>query len=202
MYTCRNICNLIIFTSFLFAFYGCGLPPPNLQQLASVTQDNLCRVAVLPFNNETSYSQGEIIMYRVFVSELSQRGNFMITPEGDVRRILHQMHTVPGEEFNIEQIRILADRLQVQLLITANIIEMDENMSSNRTNPTVAVIFRIVDADSGRILWVTYHRREGGQYRKIMHFGVVNTVTELVRRVSHEIVESWFTVGGLPQCTD
>jgi hypothetical protein len=202
MHTARNIWTLIFFGYILLAASGCGLPPPNLQQLAPIARDSICRVAILPFNNETSYSQGDIIMYRVFAAELSHRGKFMITPEGDVRKILHQMHTVPGEDFNIEQIRILADRLQAQLLITANIIEMDENMSSNRTNPTLAIIFRILDADSGRILWVTYHRREGGQYRKVMHFGVVNTVTELVRRVSHEIIESWFTVGGLPQCTD
>jgi hypothetical protein len=202
MHISRHICTLIIFGCFLFVASGCGLPPPNLQQLAPIAQGSICRVAVLPFNNETSYSQGDIIMYRVFVAELSRRGKFMITPEGDVRKILHQMHTVPGEDFNIEQIRILADRLQVQLLITANIIEMDENVSSNSTNPTLAVIVRILDADSGRILWVTYHRRDGGQYRKVMHFGVVNTETELVRRVSHEIIESWFTVGGLPQCAD
>jgi hypothetical protein len=129
-------------------------------------------------------------------------GNFMIIPEGDVRKILHQMHIVPGEGFNIEQIRILADWLQVQLLISANIIEMDEAVDAGRTNPRLAVIFRTIDPDSGRILWLTYHRREGAQYRKIMHFGVVNTVTELVRRVSHEVVDNRFQVGGLPQCLE
>jgi len=129
-------------------------------------------------------------------------GKFMIIPEGDVHKILHQMHIVPGEDFNIEQSRILADRLQVQLLISANIIEMDEKVDAGRTNPRLAVIFRIIDPESGRVLWVTYHRREGGQYRKVMHFGVVNTVTELVRRVSHEVVDNWFQVGGLPQCVE
>ncbi len=195
-------CRLLIYGVIVFALSGCGLPPPNLQQLAPIAQDNICRVAILPFNNETSYSQGDIVLYRVFAAELSHMGNFMIIPEGDVHKILHQMHIVPGENFNIEQIRILADRLQVQLLISANIIEMDEDVDAGRTNPRLAIIFRIIDQESGRVLWVTYHRREGAQYRKIMHFGVVNTITELVRRVSHEVVDSWFQVGGLPQCVE
>ena len=203
MLTPGNItCKLIIYGCILCAVSGCGLPPPNLHQLAPIAQDNICRVAILPVNNETSYSQGDIVIYRVFAAELSQMGNFMIIPEGDVHKILHQMHIVPGQDLNIEQIRIVADRLQVQLLISANIIEMDEEVDAGRTNPRLAVIFRIIDPESGRVLWVTYHRREGAQYRKIMHFGVVNTVTELVRRVSHEVVDNWFQVGGLPQCVE
>jgi len=194
--------RLLIFGVIAFTLSGCGLPPPNLQQLAPIAQDNVCRVAILPFNNETSFSQGDIVIYRVFAAELSHMGNFMIVPEGDVHKVLHQMHIVSGKDLNIEQIRIVADRLQGQLLISANIIEMDEEVDAGRTNPRLAVIFRIIDPDSGRVLWVTYHRREGAQYRKIMHFGVVNTVTELVRRVSHEVVENWFQVGGLPQCVE
>ena len=194
--------RLLIYGVIIFALSGCGLPSPNLQQLAPIAQDNICRVAILPFNNETSYTQGDIVLYRVFAAELSHMGNFMIIPEGDVHKILYQMHIVPGENFNIEQIRILADRLQVQLLISANIIEMDDEVVAGRTNPLLAVIFRIIDPESGRVLWVTYHRREGAQYRKIMHFGVVNTVTELVRRVSHEVVDNWFQIGGLQQCVE
>jgi hypothetical protein len=198
----KILSRLLIYGVIVFALSGCGLPSPNLQQLAPIAQDNICRVAILPFNNETSYSQGDIVLYRVFAAELSQMGNFMIIPEGDVHNVLYQIHIVPGEDFNIEQIRILADRLQAQLLISANIIEMDEDVDGGRTNPRLAIIFRILDPETGRVLWVTYHRREGAQYRKIMHFGVVNTITELVRRISHEVVDDWFQVGGLPQCIE
>jgi hypothetical protein len=196
----KSHCRLLIYGTIVFVLSGCGLPAPNLQQLAPIAQENICRMAILPFNNETSYGQGDIVIYRVFAAELSHMGNFMIVPEGDVHKVLHQMHIVPGRDLNIEQLRIVADRLQAQLLISANIIEMDEEVNAGGTNPRLAVIFRIIDPESGRVLWVTYHRREGAQYRKIMHFGVVNTVTELVRRVSHEVVDYWFQVGGLPQC--
>jgi hypothetical protein len=158
-------CGQFIYGVLVFVLSGCGLPPPNLQQLSPIGQDNISRIAVLLFNNETSYSQGDIFFYRVFAAELSHMGNFMITPEGDVHKFLHQMHIAPGKDLNIEQICIVADRLQVQLLISANIIEMEEEVDGGRTNPRLAVIFRIIDAEYGRVLWVTYHRREGVQYR-------------------------------------
>jgi hypothetical protein len=50
-----------------------------------------------------------------------------------------------------------------------------------------ALIVCNINAEIGWIP-VNYHRRERGQYRKIMHSAVVNTVTELVWRVSHEAV--------------
>lgn len=46
--------------------------------------------------------------YRVFAAELSHMGNFMITPEDDVHKSLHQMHIARGKDLNIEQIRIVA----------------------------------------------------------------------------------------------
>ncbi|NTV13059.1 MAG: hypothetical protein HGA96_03860 [Desulfobulbaceae bacterium] len=157
---------------------------------------NICRVAVLPFINQTDYKQADDIFARVFVSELVNSGNYQMAQEGDVRKFLQQMQVLPSQIPDVEQLRAMADRLGVQVVISGTITEMkDSSEYGQRLEPSLAVVIRIMEGDSGRTLWSTYTRREGQQYRKIMHFGLVNSLTSLSKHVSAEIVESWHKEG-------
>lgn len=177
--------------------------PPTVLKLAPLPEDgNICRVAVLPFANQTEYNQADDIFGRVFVTELINSGNYQVAQEGDVRKFFQQMQVLPGQLPHVEQMRGLADRLGVQIIVAGAVVEMqDKTMYGRRLDPTLAVIIRIIEGSSGRTLWTTYNRREGRQYRKIMHFGLVNTATELAKRVSAEIAEAWLEEG-LRKCSD
>jgi len=164
-------------------------------------QDTICRVAVLPFINNSEYNEGDLIAYRIFSSELVRTGKFQLAQEGDVRRIYQQLLLFPNQLPRLEQLRIIADRLDAQILITGTIVEMSEKNTGNNVNPTLTLNLQILDAESGRTLWLTHHKQEGKQYRKVMHFGLINTITGLVRIVSDEILELWYA-NGLKKCTD
>ena len=114
----------------------------------------------------------------------------------DTQRLL------PGQPPNVEEVRTLADRLGVQAVITGAVVEMrDKTKYGRRLDPSLAVIVRILDADSGRTLWTTYNRREGKEYRRILHFGLVNSLTELSERAAREILETW-QEEGFKQCRE
>ncbi len=177
-------------------------PPSVLKQGPLPDGGKICRVAVLPFVNQTSFIQADDIFSRVFVSELVNSGNYQAAQEGDVRKFLQQMQVLPNHVPDIEQLRAMADRLGAQVVISGTITEMkDKNEYGQQLEPSMAVVVRVVDGDSGRTLWTTYSRREGQQYRKIMHFGLVNSVASLAKHVSAEIVESWHREGFL-KCTE
>lgn len=177
-------------------------PPTVLKQGSLPDGGNICRVAVLPFVNQTGFMQADDIFSRVFISELVNSGNYQVSQEGDVRKFLQQMRVLPNQAPDIEQLRAMADRLGVQVVISGTITEMkDKNEYGAQAEPSLAVVVRIIEGDSGRTLWTTYSRREGQQYRKVMHFGLVNSVTSLAKHVSAEIVESWHKEGFL-KCTD
>jgi TolB-like protein len=162
----------------------------------------ICRVAVLPFINQTIYKQADDIFSRVFVSELTNSGNYQVAQEGDVRKFYQQMSVLPNQMLGIEQLRAMADMLGAQVIIAGTILEMHDNSGSERRlDPSIAVVIRIIEGGSGRTLWATYNRREGVQYRRIMHFGLVNSVTSLAKHVSSEIVEAWHKEGFL-KCTE
>jgi len=177
-------------------------PPTVLKQGFLPDGGNICRVAVLPFVNQTSYVQADGIFSRVFVSELVNSGNYQVAQEGDVRKFLQQMQVLPNQAPDIEQLRAMADRLGAQVVISGTITEMKESGElGDRLEPSLAVVVRVIDGDSGRTLWSTYNRREGQQYRTLMHFGKVNSVTSLAKHVSAELVESWHKEGFF-KCTE
>ncbi|MCK4839146.1 MAG: hypothetical protein KAS94_10095 [Desulfobulbaceae bacterium] len=162
----------------------------------------ICRIAVLPFTNQIDYNMAGTVFTRVFTSELIGKGNYIVAQEGDVRKIFKQMRLLPGETLSSEQLRALADRLGVQVVITGAVLEMRDKIKYGRKlDPSVAVVIRIMEASSGRMIWTTYNRTEGSDYRLIMHFGVVNSINELAKRSSDEILKAW-QKKGFKECTD
>lgn len=170
-----------------------GMDSPTILKQGQLPDGGkICRIAVLPFVNQSEYGQAEDIFARVFSSELVNTGNYQVAQEGDVRKFYQQMQVLPNQGLSIEQLRALADRLGAQIIISGTVVEMKDRSDWGAVlEPSVAVVVRIIEGASGRTLWVTYIRREGEQYRKIMHFGLVNSITSLTKRVSSEIVEAW-----------
>jgi polysaccharide biosynthesis protein PelC len=154
---------------------------------------------VLPFVNETDYPLANSIAYKVFLAEFSTLGNYLVAQEGDVLKVYQQLRLLPGETPAPEQLGVLGSRLGVQLLITGRVLEMRENPGEHASvNPVLAVSVRLHEGPTGEGLWSTYHRREGTEYRKAMHFGKIHTVTGLSRQVAREIIQLWIQRGLTP----
>lgn len=188
---------------FIVLFSGCAANKPNLQRLTPLPAGKICRVAVLPFIDNSEFDQGGLVVTRVFTAEFARRGNYMVLPEGDVRNVYRHLRIPPGKMPDVEQIQILGNQMEAQLIVVGNIYDMEERTTDGYTaNPVLALNLQLLDPKSGNIIWTTYHRREGAQYRTFMHFGLINTISELARRVSQEILEQWFSAGGLKPCSE
>lgn len=177
---------------------ACAARQPEFQRLESQTEP-ICSVAILPFVNDTKFDQGEIVVQRIMVATLSQFPDLKIASEGDVRHLYPELHIFPGEQPNIKQMQIIGSRLEVQTLITGKIIQMAEENKGGETNPVLAIHLQVFDAYSGQTLWTTFHRRDGHDFRKVMHFGLINTVSELAKVMAEEIYLEWQNKG-FAQC--
>ncbi|MCB2183803.1 MAG: hypothetical protein KQH63_17375 [Desulfobulbaceae bacterium] len=176
-----------------------GPSGPIVQRYAPLEQERLCKVALLPFVNNTRFNQGNTIVQRIFGSELARIAGVEVVREGDVRKVYPQLRIYPNQVPDVDQIRILGSRLGVDYLILGTVSAMEENFSEQHVNPLLALNLEVHEAQSGRVMWTTYHKKEGRDYRTIMHFGLVNTVTELCRVMSQEILDMWFSEG-LKKC--
>lgn len=199
----QSVFNTLLVFGFLVSIFGCGMSrtEPLIQEVVPNFPPNICRVAVLPFENNTDYQQGGNLVYRIFMTELQRSGNYNIAQEGDVRALLRQSRIGPGQKPDIEKIKILADTLKAQVIITGQLIDLDEEFQAGVLTPKLAINMQISDGPTGKMMWNTYHSRTGEDFRKVLHFGYINTVSKLAKHVSQEIITLWFQKG-FPQCSE
>ncbi len=174
---------------------SCTSTKPSLHTFAAVEADALCRTAVLPFVNNSRFDQGELIVQRVFAAELADLQGVEVVGEGDVRAFYPELRIFPNQLPDLDQLRVLGSRLGVQSIISGRIVEMEERGTVNKVNPQIALSLQVHSGQSGETMWTSYYRREGEDYRTVMHYGQINTVTELARIMSNEILEKWLSEG-------
>ncbi len=201
MYHKKNIQRLAIIISLVVGLSACTPASLDFKQLAPLPTDKVCRVMVLPFADNSGYPRGGMIFSRIFEAELIDAGNYLVPSEGDIKEIFRLLKIYPRQELNSEQIRLLAERLDVRLVITGTLLELVDTVAGRDRKLAIGVLVRIYDGRTGAQLWTTYNRREGADYRTIMHFGVINNITQLARTVAREIIEKWFD-RGLTRCSD
>jgi len=157
-------------------------------------------VAVLPFLNDSDFPLADTLVSKVFAMQFQDSGNYLLIQEGDIQKVYQQLHLLPGVAPSLEQLQIIANRVSAQLLITGIILEMREDRYALGTvNPVLIVDIQIRDGRSGETLWTAFHRRQGTDYKKAMHFGTIHTATGLSRQMAEEIINLWFKKG-LTQC--
>ncbi len=178
---------------------SCSSSPLLVQKKKEYAGNGVCRAAILPFVNASRFDQGDVVFQRIFATQMSGATGIDIVAEGDVRKLYAELRIYPNTFPDIEQLRVLGSRLKADLLIGGRVVEMEEKMGGNFVNPVLSVDMQTYDGRSGEILWTTYHRREGKEFRKVMHFGLVNTITQLSRIMADEIVHVW-TEEGVKQC--
>ncbi len=189
----------LLWALLLLALPGClAASGPVFTQLTAAPEKPMCRIAVLPLLNHTDFIQGGTIFYRIFMAELNQRPGFTVIQEGDIRAIYRQLRINPRSAPSHEQTLVLADRLKADALISGEIVTMRDNRGAKETKPVLAVNLTLTPAGADKPMLTTYHRRSGEDYRKIMHFGLVNTMTSLAALVADEILDLWQAHGLTP----
>ena len=173
---------------------------PLLGQVDPLPPGPICRVAVLPFSNESDFYMGDAIVSKVFTAHFQEWGQFQLIQEGDILKIYQQLRIFPGRFPSDDDLLIIADRLKVQLLISGRILEMEETRDFiGLLNPMIFMEIKILDGRSGDTLWKTFHRRQGIDYHTVMHFGAIQTFTGLSKQMAVEITNLWSNKG-LFQC--
>ncbi len=179
---------------------GCGRQAPHLQRY-SLNPIQTCRVGILPLINKTDYNQGDKILYRILLSQLVSQQTWDITLEGDVIDLYRELHIKPWTHPSPGQLQIIASRLNADILIGGEILQMRETMEGNYINPHIELQLSVYNSTTGTRLWSTYHKKQGTDYRKVMHFGINNSVSQLGHNIIKEILLLW-KEEALLQCQD
>jgi len=172
---------------------GCALRSDLDTRFAvKAVPDQICRVAVLPFENRTRNPEAGTMAYRIFYSELLASGALELEEEGEVRMFMLRNRLLPGQLLNAGHYADLVERLEVDAVITGMVAEVGmDSRKAGEDVPFVAMQLDMYDVRNGRRVLSTFHRRWGDDYRKAMHFGMIKTVTGVMSELFREVIDNW-----------
>jgi len=181
---------------------GCSMSQtPQVRLTALATQKDICRVAVLPFINETDRETAAVQAYRIFMAELVASGNYHVVPEGEIYFFRHRNRLRLGEPLDSTLFKELVQQIGVDTLLRGRVIALEERRSLSGNLPYCALQVDLVSAENGELLASSYHSRSGEEYQKLLHFGTIRTKSDLLAQVSREIIEVW-KKKGLSHCSE
>lgn len=195
----RNFLHSFLLVFCLVLTTGCGGRMPLLQELAPLPPDAGCRIAVLPFINRGDYPGGNELLYKVFTSELAGSGQFQLVNEADILKVYQQLGIFPTRMADERQMQVIASRLGVTLFAGGDILRMAERPAGNEVNVELSLVIRLYEGKTGDMVWETYHKRRGRDYKSVLHFGQINTVAGLSKQMVGEIIDMWIE-NGLEAC--
>lgn len=197
-----NLIGSILLLAFLLMGAGCTanrIELPMQREMSPLPQGPICRIAVLPLYNDTDFPQGDVILQKIFMAELRSAGDYQVLQEGDISKVYQQMLIYPGHAPTLEQMKIIADRVNAQLLVTGTVMEMREDPGPYSTViPKIVLELHIRDGRDGETLWTVYHSRQGSDYTKTMHFGTIHSIAGLGQQMAVEIINLLFNKGLAP----
>lgn len=117
-------------------------------------------IAVMPFLNLTKDAEAGAKCRELFIAETYISGAFEdIVDEGEMIEVMRKLKMREGDALGKDAIKTLGDNLGVQALIFGTVQEYTER----GTKPALfAVSLRMVDVETGEILWLGNSSKEGG----------------------------------------
>lgn len=182
--TCLKI--LSVFLTLLF-MAGCATshnPTPD----TSNTAKQMKKVAVLPFYNITGQKDAGKIVSNIFVSEMFKSGRFHVEEPGNIAQFMIQERMETIGEIEMERLKILGKRLGVDEVLTGTVEEFDDGRSSGV--PMISITARIIDSNSGRLVWSQQNKKRGDDYIIVLDLGEVRSVATLAQKVIKEMIET------------
>ncbi len=185
----------LLLALFFIASCAGGQLSPTIYKTYGHKNVKICKVALFPFYNESSVPTAGFLLYRIFLAELAKSNLFQLVGEGDVRDFLIQRRLFPNAEITPSILSSLRENLKIDGIITGCVI----SLKTKGKEPEASFWIKLIDVKSGRILWYIYYSKKGGDYRKVMHYGFVDTITELLKKMCEEVIEEW-RKSGLSGC--
>lgn len=150
------------------------------------------QVAVLPLENMTTDRFAGERVREVITVELLSLGVFDVVDSGRVTQVLAKRSLASVTALGPEQIKQLGEDLDCQALLLGSVMEYRERRAGTFTAPEIALALRMVDVETGIVIWSVAEARTGLDVWTRL-FGVgQETQTEAVRRLLHELLPEVF----------
>ncbi len=185
----EHVYRLIAVTLAALAIVSCAPPPEYVNNEADFGFYQ--RVGVIPFASLTGDRAASDKVTSSFITELLMKNAVEIAPAGDfykaVRESLKGDKVNLPEEITAEELTALAKATGVQGVFVGAVRDFGMVRVGSDEFPTVGLIVRLLDCNSGKVVWSYETTRRGGPKFPIVSIGETHTLGELTTKVCREV---------------
>jgi len=173
---------ILIFTA------GCGGPRTFIHPDVDISYYQT--LGVLPFRNLTNDRLAGEKITGIFITELLMIKRFEVVEPGQFRRTARDILTgsLESGEWKAENIARLGTTAGVQGIITGTVREYEMIRIGQTQYPLVTIDVELIDAETGRVVWMVSHTKKGGPNLPVISLGETYTLGEMAQEVCHDVV--------------
>ena len=191
----RNILSakisiIALVMGMLIGLMGCAGPSVKGYLRPDVTVSQITSIAVIPFDNISGHPDAGKKVNNLLLTELARTELFKIADIGEVESSLRRLRIRTAAEIDLLKLKTLGEQLQVQTIIVGSIDEYELRQERRGTTPVVAINARMLEVQTGDILWAVSHMHDGDDWEKVFGFGRVISLSQLAQIVVSEAVDS------------
>ncbi len=153
------------------------------------------KIAIIPFGNLTSDRAGGDKVTEVFMTELLISQKFKIVDPGDfyhaVTSITQQSGPIGGTLLNHTQLKFISDKLGIQGIIEGVVHTLEMTRIGQEQYPVISLTVRLIDSQTGTIVWQSSYTRKGGPTVPILSVGETYTLEKLTQQACIEIIKKF-----------
>jgi len=153
------------------------------------------RVGVMPFSNFSNDRNASDKVTTSFTNELLMLRTVSVALEGDFGRavdtLLKRDIVNAMEELTSAEIASLGQATGVEGIFVGSVKDFGMVRAGQEEFPLIAVVVRLLDCQSGRVVWSYEVSRRGGPKFPIFSFGETHTLGEMTTKVCREVAESF-----------
>lgn len=148
------------------------------------------RIAVLPFHNLSAKKEAGLIVSNLFVARLLHSNQFQVASPGEVTTAMSELRLISAENMPLVSLRSLGKVLAVKAFILGTVDIYQEGVEEPGRGSQVELYARMVEAESGRLLWSSWHGARGDDSVILLDFGLIRPVVKVVDKCVAEMVAS------------
>ena len=169
---------------------GCAKTSVRGYLKPGLTVSHIKSIVLLPFDNISGHPDAGKKVDNLLFTELVRTELFEIAEMGEVEKSLRSLRIRTTAEVDLSKLQKLAEQLNVQAAIVGSVDEYELRQERGETVPIAAVSARMLDVQTGDILWAISHSHDGDDWEKVFGFGKVISLSRLAQIVVSEMVES------------
>ncbi len=196
-HTTRRTCPAVGITVALLLVLLSGCGPSKIKPFVSANLNAGAEVkmAILPFDNLSNTQGAGKSMENLALIEFLKRSSIKVVDPGEVSAALSKERIRLATSIPKETIRTLGTDLGVGLLMMGIVHQYEMQTASGASGsgnvPVIAVTLRIIDAESGDIVWACTATRRGNDREIVFGIGKIQSLNALAEETAVELAKAF-----------